>query len=256
MDSLMKVVANDIVIDKNDNWNVLDFAASASNLTGGNAEFITLPTTGTAKVNGEDALTVDPAAIKQVFASTFDNDAAVAPPPTTAASSAPASTPPPAPATPAAPQDAITVENGTSSTGLALKVSSFIMDKTGVPVTKTGNGGNVYHSVIRYGAGAEDEAKKIAAAMGTGAVPIASSSLKANSIVVTVGGDFKQSKLTESTPSGGSTGSGSTGGGTGGSSGGSSGGTSGGTGSSGNSSGLNSGGAVDASSQNGIPCVY
>uniref|UniRef100_UPI002B273897 LCP family protein n=1 Tax=Catenulispora rubra TaxID=280293 RepID=UPI002B273897 len=67
MNSLLQVVSNDIVIDKNDNWNVLDFAASASNLTGGNAQFITLPTTGVTKVKGEDALTVDPDAIKQVF---------------------------------------------------------------------------------------------------------------------------------------------------------------------------------------------
>ena len=83
--------------------------------------------------------------------------------------------------------------------------------------------------------------------------PVASSSLKANNIVVTVGNDFKQSKLTEgSTPTGGSTSSGATGGSTGGT-GGSTGGSGGGD-TSGN--GLNSGGAVDASSQNGIPCVY
>ncbi|WP_194921388.1 LytR C-terminal domain-containing protein, partial [Catenulispora rubra] len=152
------------------------------------------------------------------------------------------------------PKDVITVENGTTTTGLALKLSSFIMDKTGVPVTKTGNGGNIRHTVIRYGAGSQAEAQKIADAMGTGTVPVSSSSLKANNIVVTVGSDFKQSKLTEgSTPTGGSTASGSTGGTTGGTTGGSTGGSGGGDTSGG---GLNSGGAVDASSQNGIPCVY
>ncbi|MEZ0110180.1 LCP family protein required for cell wall assembly [Catenulispora sp. EB89] len=254
MNSLLQVVSNDIVIDKNDNWNVLDFAASASNLTGGNAQFITLPTTGTTKVKGEDALTVDPAAIKTVFASTFTKDATPAPPPTTTSSSAPAA--PSTPSAPAPPKDTITVENGTNSTGLALKLSSFIMDKTGVPVTKTGNGGNIKHTVIRYGAGGQDEAQKIADAMGTGTVPVASSSLKANNIVVTVGNDFKQSKLTEgSTPTGGATSSGSTtGGSTGGTTGGSGG--SGGSGGGDTGNGLNSGGAVDASSQNGIPCVY
>ena len=251
MNSLMSVVSNDIVIDKNDNWNVLDFAASASNLTGGNAQFITLPTGLPIKVNGEDALTVDPAAIKKIFASTFDNDAAVAPPPTTASSaassSAPANTPsaPSTPSTPAPPKDAITVLNGTPSNGLALKVSSFIMDKTGVPVTKTGNHDNVRRSVIQYGAGAQDEAQKIAAAMAAGTVPVASSSLPANSITVVVGGDFKQSTLTAGTPTGGSP-SGPTSGSS----------TSSNTSGGNTSGGLDSGPAVDADSQNGIPCVY
>ncbi|WP_370381992.1 LCP family protein [Catenulispora sp. GAS73] len=249
MDSLMKVVANDIVIDKNDNWNVLDFAASASNLTGGNAEFITLPTGAPITIKGEDAVTVDPAAIKQEFASTFNNDAAVAPP--TTASSAPSSSAPTAPATtatPTPPKDAITVLNGTPSNGLALKVSSFIMDKTGVPVTKTGNHDNVRHTVIQYGAGAKDEAQKIATAMAAGTVPVASGSLPANGITVVVGGDFKQSTLTASTPTGGSS-TGSTGGSTGTPSSGS-------TSASTSGGGLDSGPAVDANSQNGIPCVY
>ncbi|WP_194920391.1 LCP family protein [Catenulispora rubra] len=241
MNSLMQIVANDIVIDKNNNWNVLDFAASASNLTGGNAEFVTLPTGAPIKVKGEDALTVDPAAIKQEFASTFDNDAAVATSPTTASSATSAPTPSVAPATPAPPKDAITVLNGTPSNGLALKVSSFIMDKTGVPVSKTGNHDNIRHTVIQYGAGAKDEAQKIAAAMAAGTVPAASSSLPANSITVIVGGDFKQSTLTASTPTGGST----------------NGPTSGGSPSKNTASGgLDSGPAVEANSQNGIPCVY
>ncbi|WP_370348276.1 LCP family protein [Catenulispora sp. EB89] len=251
MDSLMKVVANDIVIDKNDNWNVLDFAASASNLTGGNAEFITLPTGAPITVKGEDAVTVDPAAIKQEFTSTFDNDAAVAPPPTTASSGSSAPTTPTsasAPTTPAPPKDAITVLNGTPSNGLALKVSSFIMDKTGVPVTKTGNHDNVRRSVIQYGSGAKDEAQKIATAMAAGTVPVASSSLPANGITVVVGSDFKQSTLSASTPTGSSS-TGSTGGSTGTP-------TSGSTSASTSGGGLDSGPPVDANSQNGIPCVY
>lgn len=79
-------------------------------------------------------------------------------------------------------------------------------------------------------------------ALGTRAVPIATGSLKVDSIVVTVGGDFKQSKLTESTPGGSPTGGSSSGGSSGGSS--------------GSSGGLSSGDAVSASSQDGIPCVY
>ena len=57
MQKLLDVVKNDVVID--DGWSVLDFASQASNLTGGNTEFITLPTTGTVMIGTESALTVE-----------------------------------------------------------------------------------------------------------------------------------------------------------------------------------------------------
>ncbi|MEY9927377.1 LCP family protein required for cell wall assembly [Catenulispora sp. GP43] len=238
MQSLFNVVKNDIVIDNG--WSVLDFASQASNLTGGNTEFITLPTTGTTKVAGEDALTVNPAAIQKTIGATFDNDAAVAPPPTTASSSTP---PPAAPTTTATPPATITVLNGTQTTGLALKVSGQLFD-AGIPTSKTGNGGNgVQHTVIRYGAGEEALAKKIQTTLGTKEAPIASSSTAKGTITVTIGYDYKQPPATTTTttttqssnqPSNGPTSVASD--------------------NSSDSSGLSSGGAV--TSQNGIPCVY
>ncbi|WP_194907118.1 LCP family protein, partial [Catenulispora rubra] len=238
MQGLFNVVKNDIVIDNG--WSVLDFASQASNLTGGNTEFITLPTTGTVTIAGESALTVDPAAIKSTMAATFNNDAAVAPPPTTASSSTP---PPAAPSTTATPPATITVLNGTTTTGLALKVSGQLFD-AGIPTSKTGNGGNgVQHTIIRYGSGEEALAKQIQAKLGTKTAPIASDSLAKGTITVTVGYDYKTPPATTTTqpsnqpsnqPSGAPTSVASD--------------------NSADSSGLSSGGAV--TSQNGIPCVY
>jgi len=237
MQKLFNVVKNDIVID--DGWSVLDFASQASNLTGGNTEFITLPTTGFATINGESAVTVNPAAIKAQITSVFNNDAAVAPPPATASSSSP---PPAAPSTTPTPPAAITIENGTTTTGLALKVSGVLFD-AGIPVSKTGNGGNgVQHTVIRYGAGEEALAKQIQAKLGTKTAPTASSSVPKGAVVITIGYDYKLPPATTSTapsnqPSGGP--------------------TSVATDNSSDSSGLNSGPPVDmADSKNGIPCVY
>jgi LCP family protein required for cell wall assembly len=247
MTPLFNVVKNDIVID--DGWGVLDFASQASNLTGGNAQFITLPIKGTADVPdapGSKTTTsvnmVDPNLIKQTVTAAFDNDAAVAPPPTTASSSSSSPAPPPAaPSTTATPKGNITIENGTSVTGLALKVSGVLFDD-GIPVSKTGNGGNgVGHTTIRYGSGAGDLAKQIQGKLGTSREPIASSSLPANSIVVTIGSDYhlpKASTPPASQPTKGATTPPP------------------GSDNSTDSSGMNSGGTVDMTSQDGIPCVY
>ncbi|ACU77586.1 cell envelope-related transcriptional attenuator [Catenulispora acidiphila DSM 44928] len=243
MQKLLDVVKNDVVID--DGWSVLDFASQASNLTGGNAEFITLPTTGTVMIGTESALTVDPVAIKKTVTTAFTNDAAVAPPPTTASTAG--STPPPAPpSTTPTPQANISIENGTKTTGLALKVSGALFD-AGIPVSKTGNGGNnVQHTTIRYGAGEEALAKQLQAKLGTKTAPTASSSVPKGSIVVTIGYDYKlppaKTSTSTSTPKPGQPTSTSTS-------------TS--SDNSADSSGLSSGAAVDMSgSKNGIPCVY
>ncbi|MBS2536494.1 LCP family protein [Catenulispora sp. NF23] len=237
MQGLFNVVKNDIVIDNQ--WDVLDFASQASNLTGGNAQFITLPTTGTVTVNGEEALTVDPNAIKNQVTSAFNNDAAVAPPPTTASSSTP---PPSAPSTTPVPPATITVLNGTTTTSLALKAGGALFDD-GIPVSKTGNGGNgVQHTTIRYGAGEEALAKQIQAKLGTKLAPESSSSLPKGSITVTLGYDYKLPPAKSTAPPSGQPSGGATSVPTDGSS---------------DSSGLSSGGAVSAAgSQDGIPCVY
>ncbi|MBW8805365.1 MAG: LCP family protein [Catenulisporales bacterium] len=244
MQSLFGVVKNDIVIDNG--WSVLDFAQQASNLTGGNATFSTLPIKGYADVPGgsggkTSVNLVDPDLIKKTVTTAFGNDAAVAPPPTPVSSASAPSTP----ATPstAATKTTITVNNGTKTVGLALKISGVLFDN-GIAVTKTGNGGdNVAHTTIRYGTGAADLAKQIQTKLGTKTAPTADKTLPADSIVVTIGHDYKlppdkptkPTKPTSATSGAQpSTGAASTPG----------------------SNGINGGDDVDMSSQNGIPCVY
>jgi LCP family protein required for cell wall assembly len=237
MQALLKVVENDMVIDKD--WDILTFAQEASNLTGGNATFYTLPIIKTADVpdgSGVPGKTtsvniVDPAKLKDIVSTAFGNDAAVAPPPT-AASDAPTS-PAPSPTTSATgPKISIEVDNGTVTTGLASKVSGLLFDD-GWPVAKTGNAGNIPHTTVRYGAGAADAAKDVAAKLGTGAVPAASSSLPANSVVVVVGKDFTMPAAVPSATVSGAT-----------------------VATSADTGSLKAGGAMTMNSSNGIPCVY
>ena len=264
MQGLFDVVKKDIVIDSG--WSVLDFAQQASNLTGGNATFYTLPIKGTADVPdapGSKTLTsvnmVDPALIKKTVTDAFASNAAAPPPSTTTTAtptkSAPATTPTPStPASTSAPKATITVKNGTKTTGLALKVSGVLFNE-GIAVTSTGNGGNnVAHTTVHYGAGAADLAKKIQNGLATKTAATADQSLPADSVVVVIGYDYKLPPDKAASPAGGSQPS------TGAFSGSKSG-TSGtsnpsDTSNTGDSSGMSSGGALDMSAQDGIPCVY
>ena len=240
MQSLFDVVKKDIVID--DGWSVLDFAQQASNLTGGNATFYTLPVKNPPALvpDGSGGMTsvnmVDPDLIKKTVTDAFTNDAAVAPPPAAASPSTPAPSPSTAPSTPPTPKATITVDNGTKTTGLAAKVSGVLF-ADGIAVTKTGNGGNnVAHTTIRYGAASADLAKKIQQILGTKTAPVADKTLTSEGIVVTIGYDYKlPPDKPVSSPSAANASSSS---------------------SNNSSGGLDSGGPLDMNSQDGIPCVY
>ncbi|MFE9421721.1 LCP family protein [Kitasatospora sp. NPDC006697] len=97
LQSLLNVVKKDVVID--DRLDVLDFAQQATNLTGGNAEFNTLPITGFANIGGEAVNTVDPALIRREVQQLFGHDPGPAPTP----ADSPTPTPPPTPVTPSSP---------------------------------------------------------------------------------------------------------------------------------------------------------
>ncbi|MEV4921707.1 LCP family protein [Streptomyces roseoverticillatus] len=64
LQGLFDVVKKDVVIDNR--WNILDFARQAPNLTGGNAEFRTLPIEGFATRKGEAVNLVDPARVRSL----------------------------------------------------------------------------------------------------------------------------------------------------------------------------------------------
>ncbi|MFE4520445.1 LCP family protein, partial [Kitasatospora sp. NPDC056783] len=90
MQKLFAVVKKDVVIDNE--WNILDFAQQAPNLTGGNVEFNTLPITGFRTVGGQEVNTVNPELIKKIVRQLFNHEPAPA---------APAATPGDAPSEPA-----------------------------------------------------------------------------------------------------------------------------------------------------------
>ncbi|MGK5732001.1 LCP family protein [Streptomyces sp. URMC 124] len=64
LQGLFDVIKKDVVIDNR--WNILDFARQAPNLTGGNAEFHTLPIEGFATRKGEAVNLVDPDKVKSL----------------------------------------------------------------------------------------------------------------------------------------------------------------------------------------------
>ncbi|MGC0415128.1 LCP family protein [Embleya sp. AB8] len=94
MRSLLDVVKKDLVIDNS--WDVLDFAQQASNLTGGNAEFFTLPIERYDQIGDQDVNIVDPVKIKAIVAGAIAHDPAISP------SGAAVPPPPPPPSTTAA----------------------------------------------------------------------------------------------------------------------------------------------------------
>ncbi|MER7754756.1 LCP family protein [Kitasatospora sp. NPDC097643] len=89
MQKLFGVVQKDLVIDNE--WNILDFAQQAPNLTGGNVEFNTLTFDRFDRRNGQDVNLVTPAKIQKVVKQLFGYaDTAPAPAPTDPATGTPA----------------------------------------------------------------------------------------------------------------------------------------------------------------------
>ncbi|MFI9723005.1 LCP family protein [Streptomyces sp. NPDC052396] len=95
---LFGVLRKDLVLDSG--WDVLDFAQQAPGLTGGKADFHTLPITGFATIGGEDVNLVDPDRIKATVQAMIGPGVPPSPGPATDAKAPPAG--PPAPGGPAA----------------------------------------------------------------------------------------------------------------------------------------------------------
>ncbi|WP_329580998.1 LCP family protein [Kitasatospora sp. NBC_01250] len=178
MQGLFNVVKKDVVID--DQWNILDFAQQAPNLTGGNVEFNTLPIAGFATIGGEDVNKVDPVQIKQIVQTLFGHDPAPTPP-TDASSSAPAApaagpaAPSSAPAAPSArPSGTVDVFNASAVTGAAGSESKALVAmgfKAGRVAEASSHPKDV---TVTYGAGAKDGADAAAARYGVTATAAAS----------------------------------------------------------------------------------
>ncbi|MFE4973383.1 LCP family protein [Kitasatospora sp. NPDC056651] len=192
MQELMGVVQKDLVIDNE--WNILDFAQQAPNLTGGNAEFRTLPVAELKRVNGQDVNIVSPPQVQKIVKQLFgyadtspvpaptDESAAPAAP---AAPAQPATTPPPAAAKPVT----VDVFNASSAAGVTSASEAKALVAMGFKEGKTGPAGSKQKATtVVYGKGAKEAADQIAARYGVTATESASTA--AEHVVVTLGSTF------------------------------------------------------------------
>lgn len=196
MQSLLDTVKKDMVID--DQWDVLDFATKAQNLTGGNTEFHTLPLADVPNpfpiLPGDGSVNlVDPARIKAIVTGAFNNDAPI-PAATTATATAV-----PSPTTSLA-QGTAEVYNATPAQvhGLA-GAAQAKLSAAGWPVAKTGNLPGRSKTTITYGTGAQAAATQMAAKLGLTLTPVPSAQVKSGYVVITIGADYAAVGLTATT---------------------------------------------------------
>ncbi|MFF2122751.1 LCP family protein [Kitasatospora sp. NPDC058184] len=189
MQELMGVMQKDLVIDNE--WNVLDFAQQAPNLTGGNVEFNTLTFDGFGTKNGQDVNLVTPAKVQKVVKQLFGYaDAAPAPADPAAPSGAPA-TQAPAATTPPAAAGPVTVDvfNASSAAGVTSAEEAKALAGLGFKEGRTGSAATrPKTTTVTYGKGAKEAAEQVAARYGVTAT--ASAATAADHVVVTLGTGF------------------------------------------------------------------
>ncbi|WP_188297711.1 LCP family protein [Streptomyces sp. CBMA156] len=190
MQELMGVVQKDLVIDNE--WNVLDFAQQAPNLTGGNAEFRTLPVADLKKVNGQDVNIVSPPQIQKIVKQLFGYaDTSPAPAPTDEGATPTAAPAQPVATTPPAAAKAVTVDvfNASSAPGVTSTAESKALAAMGFKEGRTGPAGTKPKTTtVTYGKGAKEAADQIAARYGVTATESASTA--ADHVTVTLGTAF------------------------------------------------------------------
>src|SRR5262249_51272649 len=137
-------------------WNLLDFAQEAQSLTGAHLVFRTLPITGYATIDGQDANTVDPASIKAIVHAAFNPSASASAHRHHLAKSGTAA------------NAEVDVLNGGYTHGLAAQVSAELAG-AGYHVGKPGNASYRSTTTVLYGTGAGAEAERLATIFGSAA---------------------------------------------------------------------------------------
>ncbi|MCK7626122.1 LCP family protein [Streptomyces sp. RS10V-4] len=183
LQGLFDVVKKDLVIDSK--FDVLDFAQQATNLTGGNVVFHTLPIAGFATRNRESVNLVDVPKIRSLVQALIGGTSGSPGGPDSAA---------PSPTAKAAPAT-VDVLNGSGKTGAAadeLKALTAL----GYTAGRTANAAPRQHTTVLYGAGAQEAARQLAGRLGT-AAPASSASVPAGRVQVVLGTDFTAPPATE-----------------------------------------------------------
>jgi LCP family protein required for cell wall assembly len=175
---------------------LLSFAQQASNLTGGNITFYTMPIKTFGKVDGEDVNIVDNEQVRAIASQLFSTSS----PGSSGSSSGPASAaPPPAPASPP-PSGTVDVVNDSGATGLAAKLEKVLSAK-GYTQGSAGTGARIRSSsTVYYGSGESSAGSSIAAMLGIGTTS-ASSNVSAGHIEVVIGTDFSMPSSLDSSSS-------------------------------------------------------
>jgi LCP family protein required for cell wall assembly len=151
--ALLTVAQHYVITDAG--WNLLDFAAQMRGLTSGNLVFHTLPITGYATIDGQDANVVNPAYLKALVNAAFY-------PPHSPGRGRDRAMAAPAHVT-------VDVLNGGQTAGLARRVSAAL-SRVGYHAGKVGNTSHRTSTSVRYGPGAAASARKIATLFGVSAV--------------------------------------------------------------------------------------
>ncbi|QMU74222.1 LCP family protein [Streptacidiphilus sp. P02-A3a] len=209
LQGLLDVVKKDVVID--DQWNILDFAQQAPNLTGGKVVFNTLPViamTPEVYIPNEGMQSVNYVSVPQVqrtVQALFGHDPAPAGKATGSAGAAAGPTP--------AAHAVVDVLNASAPTGAA-GVESKALVADGFTKGLVGDHSPTGTTKVLYGAGAGAAATQIASKVDV-STPTASSAVAAGHVEVILGSDFTPPTSTATTGSTGGSG-GSTGSATGG----------------------------------------
>ncbi|GHF72756.1 hypothetical protein GCM10018790_58300 [Kitasatospora xanthocidica] len=182
MQKLFGVVKKDVVIDNE--WNILDFAQQAPNLTGGNVEFNTLPISGFKTVGGQEVNTVNPELIKKIVRQLFNHEPAPAAPaaapgdtagdgpasPSAAAAASGAAGASGTSASPSGPAKAVVDVNAAAGAGAASNESKALAE-LGYQAGRIGDApARTRTTTVAYGSGAKADAQQLAGRYGVTAV--------------------------------------------------------------------------------------
>ncbi|MFJ6618845.1 LCP family protein [Kitasatospora sp. NPDC091335] len=167
MQKLFAVVKKDVVIDNE--WNILDFAQQAPNLTGGNVEFNTLPISGFRTVGGQEVNTVNPDLIRKIVRQLFNHEPAPAVPAVTPGESPGEPTPSPS-ATPSVAARAAVDIHAAAGAGAAAGEAKALAE-LGYQAGRIGDApARTRTTAVAYGAGARADAQLLATRYGVNAV--------------------------------------------------------------------------------------
>jgi LCP family protein required for cell wall assembly len=182
---LIDVVKQNIAVDSG--LNLLDLAAQATNLTGGNITFVTLPIKSYGKdSSGEDVNLVDINQLRSVVNQLIVNTSATS---STTSTPAPVAAPSSTAATGAA-TGTVDVNNSSGQNGYAAQVETGLAGKGFTKGTTSGTTAHtVKTSTITYGAGEKAAAEQVGSILGISVVK-SSTAVASGYVKVLLGKDF------------------------------------------------------------------